>query len=105
MYPPLTQASTYNNKKTIKLNYELKAIILCDLITFRVYVSVIIPQCFKFGIVKLFGILICSTRVFEVCFSTPSIHTLTIVNSLDFILLLGNRALNFSTYIIKHNIL
>lgn len=39
------------------------------------------------------------------CFSTPSIHTLTIFNALHFILLLGNRALNFITYIIEHNIL
>jgi len=103
MYPPLTQASTYNNKNKLIHNYSHKMI--CDVITCRKYVSVIIPHCFKFGIIKLLGILICSTRVFEVCFSTPSIDTLTIFNALHFILLLGNRALNFITYIIEHNIL
>lgn len=102
IYPPLTQASTYKNK-TIELFY-FHNITLCNVITFREYVSVIIPQCFKFGIVKLCGILICSTRVFEVCFSTPSKHMLTILNGLDFILLLGNRALNFNTYIIENKI-
>lgn len=92
-YIPPAFASTckeqyLNNSYFITLNGQNK-----NVFTFKIYLSVIIPQNLRLENIKLLGIIICSVHVFEACASMPCKRKTASSDELDFDLSVGCLAL------------